>query len=92
MNNYKFFQNKNCEYFPCHQMSAEELNCLFCYCPLYCLKDNCGGDFVYLESGVKSCVNCTKPHDRNGYEHVMRKLKQVTEQTKDKNLANKTKK
>lgn len=78
MDNYKFFQNKECEYFPCHKMKdGEELNCLFCYCPLYALGDKCGGDYVYLESGIKSCMNCTKPHGICGYEHVMSHMKDV---------------
>lgn len=82
MEHYKFVQNRNCEYFPCHNVKEEDFNCLFCYCPLYCLGDACGGDFVYLESGIKSCMNCTKPHDKNGYEHVMGKMKQVIEKAK----------
>ncbi len=37
-NNYKFFRNKDCEYFPCHKVKNDEkFNCLFCYCPLYFL-------------------------------------------------------
>lgn len=79
MEHYKFIQNKNCEYFPCHKVNEEDFNCLFCYCPLYCLGDRCGGNFVYLENGIKSCMNCTKPHDKNGYEHVMGKMKLVME-------------
>ncbi len=36
--NYKFFNHKNCEYFPCHKTNKpDEFNCLFCYCPLYAL-------------------------------------------------------
>ena len=39
---YKFFQNKKCEYFPCHKgIPEEDFNCLFCYCPLYTL-GKCG--------------------------------------------------
>lgn len=82
MEHYKFFQNKSCEYFPCHEVPAEEFNCLFCYCPLYCLGSQCGGDFVYLENGVKSCMNCTKPHDTNGYGHVTGKMNYVINQTR----------
>ena len=38
--NFKFFQHKECEYFPCHKTSNKEnFNCLFCYCPLYALGD-----------------------------------------------------
>jgi len=82
MKHYKFVQNRKCEYFPCHDVKEEDFNCLFCYCPLYCLGDACDGDFVYLENGIKSCINCTKPHDKNGYEHVMGKMKQVIEKAK----------
>lgn len=82
MEHYKFIQNRDCEYFPCHKVNPEDFNCLFCYCPLYCLGDRCGGDFVYLENGIKSCMNCTKPHDKDGYEHVMGKMKLVMEKAK----------
>ena len=39
---YKFFSHKQCEYYPCHPL--DEINCLFCYCPLYILKD-CKGNY-----------------------------------------------
>lgn len=74
MENYKFFSNTECEYFPCHKGVGEKFNCLFCYCPLYALGDKCGGKFVYLKNGVKSCENCTLPHGEGGYEHVMSKI------------------
>ena len=46
--NYKFFQNTKCEYYPCHKLENEaDFNCLFCFCPLYMLKDKCGGNFTY---------------------------------------------
>ena len=46
--NYKFFQHRECEFFPCHKTEDEEnFNCLFCYCPLYALGENCGGNFKY---------------------------------------------
>ena len=54
-NSYRFFQNTACVYYPCHQGVGEDFNCLFCYCPLYALGDQCGGQFVYLPNGVKSC-------------------------------------
>ena len=39
---YAFFQNRACEFFPCHKgADAENFNCLFCYCPLYALGGNC---------------------------------------------------
>ena len=40
---YTWFQNRECEYFPCHKgVREEEFNCLFCYCPLY-RHPNCRG-------------------------------------------------
>lgn len=58
-----FFANRACEFFPCHDdVDPDEFNCLFCYCPLYALGPRCGGDFEYLPSGVKSCMNCSVPH------------------------------
>lgn len=85
MEHYKFFQNKSCEYFPCHALdNQEEFNCLFCYCPLYGLGEHCGGDFVYLENGIKSCIHCTKPHDAGGYEYVKKHMKDVIELAKKK--------
>ena len=75
--NYKFFQNLKCEYFPCHKISnPDEFNCLFCYCPLYMLKDKCGGNFTY-KNGIKNCTSCFIPHLNGGYDHVMSKMKEV---------------
>lgn len=75
--NYKFCQNKKCEYFPCHDVrNPEEFNCLFCFCPLYMLKDKCGGNFKYT-SGVKDCSECLLPHTKGAYEHVMSKMGEV---------------
>ena len=61
-----FFTNHECAYFPCHEgLEPEAFNCLFCFCPLYALGPNCGGDFTYLENGVKDCSNCVRPHEGN---------------------------
>ena len=79
---YKFFQNRMCEMFPCHKdqngaLEPENFNCLFCYCPLYALGKNCGGNFYYTEKGVKSCINCTFPHKRENYELMKAKIKEL---------------
>ena len=77
---FEFFQNRACKYFPCHSNGKEEdFNCLFCYCPLYMLGRECGGNFVYLENGVKSCENCTLPHSAGGYKYVTEKYKLISE-------------
>lgn len=79
-----FFQNTACEYFPCHTgVPEEEFNCLFCYCPLYCLGRDCGGDFEILSSGIKSCMGCRVPHRAEGYGHMTDKLREVLRRTSE---------
>lgn len=59
---YSFTQHTACEFFPCHKTGhPEDFNCLFCYCPLYTLGSKCGGNFRYLENGVKDCSDCLLP-------------------------------
>ncbi|AHJ12808.1 MULTISPECIES: cysteine-rich small domain-containing protein [Sulfurospirillum] len=73
---YKFVQNKACEYFPCHKIEEDTtFNCLFCYCPLYALGEQCGGKFTYTKNGIKSCVECDVVHHKDtGYEYVQAKM------------------
>lgn len=76
--NYSFFSNKSCEYFPCHKVSdkiaEEDFNCLFCYCPLY-LKERCPGNPVYFVSKdgekIKDCSECIFPHRAANYDRVI---------------------
>ncbi|MGL4402297.1 MAG: cysteine-rich small domain-containing protein [Fusobacteriaceae bacterium] len=81
MNNYKFFNNSKCEFFPCHETAKpEEFNCLFCYCPLYMMEERCGGNFKYTPHGIKDCSNCILPHVKDvGYDHVQKKMMDVIE-------------
>lgn len=82
---YKRFAHRGCEYFPCHKgIAEEEFNCLFCYCPLYLLGEDCGGDFTYTSSGAKNCAGCTLPHMAGGYEYVTEKLAKVIKERKKK--------
>lgn len=75
---FSFFQNKECEYFPCHEGVAEQqFNCLFCYCPLYTLGKECGGNPIFLENGMKDCSACTFPHVVDNYAEVMVRLNKV---------------
>jgi len=82
---YKFFQNKKCEYFPCHKnVDEEKFNCLFCYCPLYMMGENCGGKFKYY-NGYKDCSDCVIPHVKgDGYDFIQEKMKIVVELMKKK--------
>lgn len=76
MEHYKFFSNKECEYFPCHNVkNPDEFNCLFCYCPLYTLGDQCGGNFKYTDTGIKDCSDCMIPHSKGAYDYVINKSK-----------------
>ena len=68
---YKYIENRSCEYYPCHNM--ENMNCLFCYCPLY-LTD-CGGSYNILSNGIKDCSNCTIPHVEKNYEYILSKFR-----------------
>ena len=77
---YAYFQNKECEFFPCHRLPENGFhNCLFCYCPLYALGDKCGGGFTYNERGIKDCSKCTLPHSEAGYAHVTGKFFELSE-------------
>ena len=83
MEHYKFFQNRQCEYFPCHAgADPENFNCLFCFCPLYALGDKCGGSFTYTQGGIKDCSGCLRPHRRENYDKICAGLAQVMEMTK----------
>ena len=71
-----FFANRSCKYFPCHKgADPEDFNCLFCYCPLYALGPDCGGNFRLTKSGVKDCTGCLVPHRWENYEKIMEKLR-----------------
>ena len=85
MDHYKFFQNRSCEFFPCHNgIGVDEFNCLFCFCPLYCLGDACGGCFVYGENGIKDCSNCIRPHLRENYGEIIENMDAVMSMVKKK--------
>lgn len=80
-NNYAYFANEDCEYFPCHKEGSKEyFNCLFCYCPLYMLGEKCGGNFRYMDSGIKDCSACFLPHSKGGYQYINKKFMEIVEQ------------
>lgn len=88
-NSYRFFANTSCEYYPCHK-GVEELNCLFCYCPLY-ERAHCPGNPEFIPKHpagggensagdgqrgyIKSCMHCTFPHRAENYDIIMQFLK-----------------
>lgn len=88
---YRFFENRACQYFPCHK-GQENFNCLFCYCPFY-MEEKCPGNPVWLDLGrtiLKDCSNCTYPHKPENYDAIMNWLKkkiderEVSEEIKKK--------
>ena len=73
-NSYRYFENHDCKYYPCHDM--EEMNCLFCYCPLNYM-EKCPGNPLYIEVGgkkIKDCSSCTFPHKPENYDVIMKIL------------------
>ncbi len=91
--NYSYYSHKDCEYFPCHpNANPDNFNCLFCYCPLYLLGEQCGGTYSFLEGGIKDCSACLYPHARENYEQIVARygeivtamsLRRTSLQTKD---------
>ena len=70
---FKTFANKACKYYPCHHITYGDMNCLFCFCPLFHM-ENCGGNYTIGKCG-KDCSACTLPHGSDGYDIVIAKLK-----------------
>jgi len=79
-NSYSFFQNKECKYFPCHK--GVEVNCLFCFCPLF--GDNCGGNYKLTKNSIKDCSECKLPHREKGYDYIVGFLKNKYNKRKKK--------
>ena len=82
-NSYRFFQNRECKFFPCHEVQDEDdFNCLFCYCPLY-LDDNCIGSPEYIITGrgqrIKDCSSCLVVHRPEMYDKVIAHLRRQDE-------------
>ena len=79
---YKFFSNRECEYFPCHEITdSDSFNCLFCYCPLYALGDSCGVNFKYIGDGkkIKDCSECLVPHSEKAYDYITGRFTEIAE-------------
>ena len=76
----RFFQNRDCPYFPCHDGVPEaDFSCLFCFCPLYALGRRCGGACEYLPDGVKDCSHCAFPHRAENYDAVLAKWRDISD-------------
>lgn len=73
-NSYRFFENRDCQYFPCHK-GLENFNCMFCYCPFY-LSEKCPGNPAFVSRGnneiIKDCTDCNFPHRPESYDVIIR--------------------
>lgn len=79
------FTKRDCPYFPCHKKAdPDNFNCLFCYCPLYALGEECGGNFCYTADGIKDCSDCLLPHKKESFDHVMQGCGQIIERMRRK--------
>ena len=66
-----YFENHECAFYPCHE-GLNEINCLFCYCPLYHM-DPCPGKPSFIEKDghrIKACTDCVFPHLEENYETI----------------------
>ncbi|RME69663.1 MAG: metal-binding protein [Nitrospirae bacterium] len=83
-NSFRYFKNKDCEFFPCHDTDTEAFNCLFCFCPLY--YSQCPGEPVFLAfngSKIKDCSNCDFPHRPENYETIIEIIKELNQTRPD---------
>jgi Zn-finger protein len=46
------------------------------------LGNKCGGNYSYTKNGIKNCADCTLPHTKGSYEHVMSKMGLIMEKGK----------
>ena len=68
----QYFENRSCEYYPCHETDSVGFNCLFCFCPLYFAL--CPGNPMFDDkNGVmfKNCSGCEYPHRPENYERII---------------------
>jgi len=72
-NNWKFFANRDCEFYPCHK-GIEELNCLQCYCPIFWF---CG-----TRAGGGKCEECLFPHDPKMHDAMQLCIKNLYKRNK----------
>ncbi len=76
-NSERYFENRDCKYYPCHK-GIEEMNCMFCYCPLY-LREHCPGTPRYKEKEgrrIKICTDCVFPHKPEHYDIIVKLLRE----------------
>ncbi len=80
---YDFFQNRLCEYYPCHPgADPETFSCLFCYCPSMLWAIAAAATFTTPPNGIKDCTHCLRPHIRENYSKILEKMPEILELAK----------
>ena len=78
-NSHRFFRNIDCRYFPCHQVSDEtSFNCLFLFLSAISGR-RLRRTFKMTAKGIKDCTDCKIPHRPEGYDYIIKKLKEANE-------------
>ena len=71
----KFFENRKCEYYPCHKTESEDFNCLFCFCPMYYAICLGVPKYIILNGSlIKDCSACDYPHRPGNYATLLEYL------------------
>ena len=71
-------QNKECEYFPCHNI--DNLQCDFCYCPLYpCYDKRVRGKIIKNDKGedIWDCKDCVILHKKQNVNLIIEMIKTI---------------
>lgn len=82
-NNYKFFQNKTCRFYPCHS-NISKPNCIFCFCPLFNTEECIVIKILKGKNKKSVCESCSFPHIAHNYDIIIRKLRKLNEKIKKK--------
>lgn len=70
----QYFENKECIYYPCHDM--DKINCLFCFCPLF-RRGVCKNKETNLKDYLEFCSKCKFPHEPENYQKIIELLKSI---------------
>ncbi len=80
---YDFFQNRLCEYYPCHPVQTPRPSAA-CFATVRSTPwvTGCGGNFHYTPNGIKDCTHCLRPHIRENYSKILEKMPEILELAK----------
>jgi precorrin-3B C17-methyltransferase len=71
---------KSCKKYPCHQL--ENMQCDFCYCPLYpCYDSRVGGKMIRNSEGKEEwdCSDCEIFHKKGNVSLIIEIMKNIKE-------------